>query len=923
MASITFDGHSLLLDGRRLFIVSGTVLASGIPRGRWPVVLHRAARAGLNTVLLPVVWSRHETAPGRFDFEGDRDVAAFVRLAQSSGLHVILRVGPVVERGLDLGGMPPWLMSDLPAESHLRTGDPAFLAACSRWISALGAELAPLQATHSGAPGPIIAVQSEHRWFCGSQEQASAYLGVLQRYIREAGFNVPVLECNNLDAAAEGSIECWSGAHELHAVARQLHAAKPDQPAIVLDLDAAPVPAWGDADEQPADEQLVHAVAEALAGGAQINLANFCRGTRPGFLGGRIDGRGEAFAIQGSAGGDLVDAAGLARPALLRLRRLLTFASSFARLLAGAEAEDAGAVLAPSVFGEGAQPGITIDQRRGPQGTAIFVFAGGVKASKRRSAVLTLADGSQVRHEIGAEPVAWTLANAHLIGRARLDSCSLTPYCLVGRTFVCFGPAGTTCRISINGSPAEIRVPTGKRPAIEEIEGITVVVCSETHVDQLDVTPTRVCIGVRGSAVDGTPVSATAATTCTAIDAEGRQTTVEAVSLPTTPRRSPIGDWAAAPQTVFTSGESVHYIGIDGPADLAALGAPTGYAWLRVTFRGGPRGRTATIAVPESGDRLHLWPNGAEPMVLGVGPQAAGRVVQMPIAAGEQTWSILADNLGRPGAAPHLREPKGLAGHVLELKPIKAGRARLETVTPIAPLDVVPGLVGVHESDGTDPRRVTWSFVHRRKSALVLVADPVDHLVVVVLNDEPIAVVGAGRGLCERIDESRLRRGKNVVQLAVVASEDAADAALQELTRSGKLHEAVAELTAGAAWAFAAWAPPEPTTYEPMTKTALAGAPGRKLRGGPAWWRGTFTPSRTDVPAFLELTGLSKGHVLLDGHDLGRYWLATSAGKRVGPQTRMLLPTDLLTAKSPVTLEIFDEHGFTPEKCAVCYAPAL
>jgi beta-galactosidase len=51
-------------------------------------------------------WNLHEPAPGRFDFTGILDVKEFITIAQSLGLHVIMRPGPYICSEWDFGGLP-------------------------------------------------------------------------------------------------------------------------------------------------------------------------------------------------------------------------------------------------------------------------------------------------------------------------------------------------------------------------------------------------------------------------------------------------------------------------------------------------------------------------------------------------------------------------------------------------------------------------------------------------------------------------------------------------------------------------------------------------------------------------------------------------------------------------------------------------
>ena len=64
--------------------------------------------------------------------------------------------------------------------------------------------------------------------------------------------------------------------------------------------------------------------------------------------------------------------------------------------------------------------------------------------------------------------------------------------------------------------------------------------------------------------------------------------------------------------------------------------------------------------------------------------------------------------------------------------------------------------------------------------------------------------------------------------------------------------------------------------------SGLRFAKGAPARRGPAFWRGHFH-SDAAGGTFLDMRGLGKGHVWVNGHHLGRFW-------RVGPQQSLFLP---------------------------------
>ena len=179
------DGH-FEIDGQTIQILSGEMHYPRIPREYWRDRMKKARAMGLNTITTYVFWNLHEPKPNVFDFSGDLDVGAFVRTAQSEGLHVIVRPGPYVCSEWDLGGLPAWLLAD--HSMVLRSNDPKFLAAADRYMKRLGKELAPLQSTRGG---PIIAVQVENEY--GSFDNDAAYMRSVRDMIVASGLDEALL----------------------------------------------------------------------------------------------------------------------------------------------------------------------------------------------------------------------------------------------------------------------------------------------------------------------------------------------------------------------------------------------------------------------------------------------------------------------------------------------------------------------------------------------------------------------------------------------------------------------------------------------------------------------------------------------------------------------------------------------------------
>jgi len=117
---------------------------------------------------------------GVFDFSGQNDIAAFIRMAQEEGLYLILRPGPTSCSEWDLGGLPAWLFAD--PTIVLRGTDPKFLEPAERYLMRVGQELAPLQYSRGG---PIIAVQVENEY--GSFDHDKDYMAAIRDTISTRG----------------------------------------------------------------------------------------------------------------------------------------------------------------------------------------------------------------------------------------------------------------------------------------------------------------------------------------------------------------------------------------------------------------------------------------------------------------------------------------------------------------------------------------------------------------------------------------------------------------------------------------------------------------------------------------------------------------------------------------------------------------
>src|ERR1700729_3759438 len=88
------EGDHFILKGKPLQGLSGEMHYARVPRAYWPARMKMIRAMGLNTLATYVFWNVHEPKPGVYDFADNNDLVSFIKLAETEGLHVLLRAGP-------------------------------------------------------------------------------------------------------------------------------------------------------------------------------------------------------------------------------------------------------------------------------------------------------------------------------------------------------------------------------------------------------------------------------------------------------------------------------------------------------------------------------------------------------------------------------------------------------------------------------------------------------------------------------------------------------------------------------------------------------------------------------------------------------------------------------------------------------------
>ena len=188
----TFEAgkNTFLLNGKPFVVKAAEVHYPRIPREYWEHRIEMCKALGMNTLCLYVFWNLHEEPPGKYDFTGNKDIAAFCKLAQKHGMYVIVRPGPYVCAEWEMGGLPWWLLKNDSVQ--LRTLDPFYMQHVGAFMHEVGKQLQDLQITRGGN---IIMVQVENEY--GSYGTDKPYVSAIRDTVRAAGFTeVPLFQCD-------------------------------------------------------------------------------------------------------------------------------------------------------------------------------------------------------------------------------------------------------------------------------------------------------------------------------------------------------------------------------------------------------------------------------------------------------------------------------------------------------------------------------------------------------------------------------------------------------------------------------------------------------------------------------------------------------------------------------------------------------
>ncbi len=164
-------------DGEPYMVIAGEMHFSRTPRARWRETILKMRDCGINTVATYVFWNYHEENKGVFDFSGNKDIAAFLRICREVDMPCLLRIGPWCHGEVIRGGFPKRIQKMLKK----RCDDPKYLSEVREYWSGLYKEVTPFMDGKT-----VIGIQLENE-YTGSTE----HIRTLRKIAEEIGFKTP------------------------------------------------------------------------------------------------------------------------------------------------------------------------------------------------------------------------------------------------------------------------------------------------------------------------------------------------------------------------------------------------------------------------------------------------------------------------------------------------------------------------------------------------------------------------------------------------------------------------------------------------------------------------------------------------------------------------------------------------------------
>ncbi|KAG6653492.1 beta-galactosidase 13-like [Carya illinoinensis] len=277
--NVTYDGRSLIINGKRELLFSGSIHYTRSTPEMWPDLISKAKHGGLNVIQTYVFWNIHEPVEGQYNFNGNYDLVKFIKLIGEQGMYVTLRVGPFIQAEWNHGGLPYWLR-EIPNIIFRSDNDP-FKKHMKKYVKMIIDKMKE-EKLFASQGGPIILTQIENEY----NHIQLAYRDLGSRYVQWAAnmavglkTEVPWIMCKQKDAP-DPVINTCNGRHCGDTFTGPN---KPYKPSLWTENWTAQYRVFGDPPSQRAAEDIAFSVARFFSkNGTLVNYYMYHGGTNFG-----------------------------------------------------------------------------------------------------------------------------------------------------------------------------------------------------------------------------------------------------------------------------------------------------------------------------------------------------------------------------------------------------------------------------------------------------------------------------------------------------------------------------------------------------------------------------------------------------------------------------------------------------------------
>lgn len=184
-ADIVLNSRYLAIKGTPVLPVMGECHFSRIKPNHWKDIVLKIKACGINIVSTYVFWNRHEEIEGQFDWEGEKDLRAFVKLCRDNELFVFLRIGPWAHGEARNGGTPDWILQKECLKD--RSNDVVYQNYVKRYFSQIASQVKELYYKDGGN---VIGIQLENEYW--HAKAGEAHIQWLKDTALKLGMDVPI-----------------------------------------------------------------------------------------------------------------------------------------------------------------------------------------------------------------------------------------------------------------------------------------------------------------------------------------------------------------------------------------------------------------------------------------------------------------------------------------------------------------------------------------------------------------------------------------------------------------------------------------------------------------------------------------------------------------------------------------------------------